>query len=237
MPAEEAPSSSHASLESSKAVEHGGEMEALPALGDKIQAVLNARRAFIPAHAPHTQTADEPARRKHRPSLTSVAEISEVQDAEAGRNSPSRVSAATAETSSDTKIKMVRTSETHDVQLEVVGFAVAHEVEAGADVVEGPIWRCRAGEASVEDEREVTVEGLSTTGTWKWRDAVRGCLHLTSWVDAVRPGGEGGTEPAATRTPCFPTGTEIDVVHEENVHWRISGFVKKLERYSFQAYP
>jgi hypothetical protein len=156
-------------------------MEALPALGDTIQAVLNAQRAFGDAHAPNTQTADEPAQRKHRPR----AEISEVQDAEAGRNSPSRISAATAGTNSDTNHKMERTSKTHD------------------------------------GEFEVTVQGLSTTGTWKWRDAVRGCINLA--------------QQCTTRTPCFPTGREIDVVHEASVHWQVGPFAKELERATRKA--
>jgi hypothetical protein len=142
--------------------------------------MLDAQRALMAARTPHALIADEPAQRKHRLSLTSVAEVSEMQDADAGRNSPSRVSAAIADTNSNTKIKMVRSSETHDVEL------------------------------------EVTEQGLSTTGIWKWRDSVRSCLNLA--------------RQCVTRTPRFPTGTAIDVAHVENEHWRISSFVKELER-------
>ena len=251
MPAEEA----HTSLESSQAVElcpvsaalasiFGGEMEALPALGGKIQAVLDARRALVDVHAPHTQT--EPAQRKHRPRLSSVAEISEVQDAGAGRNSPSRrISAATTETNGDTHSKMVQDAEAGGSQQQLLPSRIsAAETNSDTKMV-------RSSETH-DGEFEVTVQGLQTTGTWKWRDAVRGCLNLatrppcfhtsTEIDDHVSRGGGGGSGdvvvevlevmPPKMLARASDSGhSKIDVLHPASAHWRVGPFVKELERY------
>jgi hypothetical protein len=54
-----------------------------------------------------------------------------------------------------------------DFEVMGVGVGLAHDVEAGADVVEGASWRGGAGEASVEDDGVEDVGGGEGGGVWR----------------------------------------------------------------------